>query len=219
MARLTRIPVEIENQIYYTICQFGCARWKAVLTYAEALVMRNPDIPEEVRESNAQGAASKVVQSLQQSGRVRISYEIEDERLVMPARQSEISFDSVYAFDAFAALTYELAQKDLSPELCYAGKSETYPFHYIFAASKQKVIYRVIVYGHDAMMRIDFLNDTFNADNAKRSVTMLVIPDTYSLEEFRDVIITGKSRIAFITKANKTNKTYKCILTDVNEEE
>ena len=219
MARLPKIPYEIKNQIYYTLCEFGCARWKALLIYAEAIAMRSLSLPGEIREERADSAGYKALTSLLNEGRIE-KKEYGDEQIIVPAGvDPELSFDSIYAFDAFSALVYEVADADQMPVLCYAGKAFNYPFHYIFTSGKQNILYRVIVYGPDAFSRIGFLNSTYNKSKDKSYVTMLVVPEVYTWEEFTDVYIAGKSRIAFIMKANKANKTHKCLLTDIIEEE
>lgn len=219
MANLPKIPYEIKNQIYYTLSEFGCARWKALLIYAEALSMRSGALPAEIREEHAEGAGYKAVMALLTEGRIEKA-EYGDELVVVPKGSgiAGASFDSIYAFDAFAALVYEVAENDQIPEMCYAGKTENYPFHYIFAAAKQPLLYRVIVYGQDAYARIGFLNSTYVHKRDKKYITLLVVPEVYSWEEFTEVTIEGKSRIAFIMKANKGNKTHKCLLTEVIEE-
>lgn len=218
MTRLPRIPYEIKNQIYYTLCQFGCARWKSLLVYAEALSMCSDVLPEDVRTENAEGAGFKAVTSLISDERIK-RIEHGDEKIAVPIGREDISYVSIYAFDAFAALVREIAESNRMPEMCYAGRTENYPFHYIFAAGKQEIIYRVIVYGPDSISRIGFLNSTYNEDKDKRFVTMLVVPEAYSWEEFTDINISGKARIALISKANRINRTYKCVLTDVIEEQ
>ena len=80
-------------------------------------------------------------------------------------------------------------------------------------------MYRVIVYGQDAFSRIGFLNSTYNPKINKGNVTLLVVPEAYSWEEIKDVSIRGSVRKAIISKGNRKNRTYKCTLTDISEEE
>lgn len=219
MARLPKIPNEIKNQIYYTLSQFGCARWKALLIYAEALSMCSDDIPEDIRNEKAEWVAYKALTSLLEDGRLTRT-EVGDERVITPQGSKDVSYIDIYAFDAFAALVHEIAKQDKLPELCYPGKTEnSYPFHYIFTSGKQELLYRVIVYGQDAFSRIGFLNSTYNPKINKGNVTLLVVPEAYSWEEIKDVSIRGSVRTAIISKGNRKNRTYKCTLTDISEEE
>lgn len=218
MARLPRTPNEIKNQIYHTLCRFGCARWKALLVYAEAIAMRCDYIPEDVRADNADGLANKALETLKAEGRITRT-EYGDERIVVPAGTFEPSFTDLLAFDSFATLVYEIAKEDMMPELCEAERSEEFPFHFMFTSGRHGVLYRVIVYGQDALSRIAYYNGTYNAKKDRLFVTLLVVSDVYPWEEFKDLSIRGKTRIAYVTKGNRKNKTCRCILTDVIEEE
>ena len=83
----------------------------------------------------------------------------------------------------------------------------------MFAA--EKTLYRVIVYGQDAISRIGFFNSVYNETRDKHFETLLVVPEAYTWEEFEDVYIRGRTRIAFVQEVNPKRKTYKCTLTDI----
>lgn len=216
MAKLLSIPYEITDQIYSTLCAFGCARWKALLKYSEALVRGSDAFPEEYKTEHASQLAEKALQLL--NGELIETASYADERIVIPTGREDTSFDNMNAFEAYAAIVTEVAEKGLYPEFCHARKTSDYPFHYVFAASKENVLYRVLVYGQDAFVRIGYFNNAYNEKRDKHFVTLLVIPESYSWEEFKDVLIKGKTRIAFIHEENVRHKRYECLLTEIIEE-
>ena len=217
MPKLHGIPYEITDQIYSTLCEFGCARWKALLKYAEALVIGSDAFSEEYKEEHSEQLGEKALHLLSNENRLQIG-KYADEKVALPIGRQDISFDSLNAFEAYAAITMEIAENGLFPEFCYARKTSDYPFHYVFAASKQNTLYRVLVYGHDAFVRIGYFNDSFSSKRDGRFVTLLVIPENYSWEEFQDVLVKGRTRIAFIREVNSKRKKYECLLTDIIEE-
>lgn len=217
MKKYHEVPYELKDQIYQTVKDFGCVRWKALLIYAEALARRCRFMPEEARENQSERVAYNALTSLLHKNDGRLSKtEYGDEQVIIPAEGHQMSFDALYAFEAFAALVKEVSDKDLLPEMCYASEASVYPYQFIFTSGKEGNLYRVLVYGADSFSRIGFLENTYKKD--KRFITLLVVPDVYSWEEFTDVTIPGRYRIALVTKGNKKNRTYKCQLTEIMEE-
>lgn len=212
MAKIPKIPYEISNQLHASLCEFGCARWKAFLRYAEALARGCGSLSEEYRAERAEGIGEKAVAELLNEGVIKKA-DYADEKIVLPVGKEAPSFMSLNAFEAFAAITIELAEKNRRPDLCYPGKTDNYPFHYVFAA--EKTLYRVIVYGQDAISRIGFFNSVYNEARDKHFETLLVVPEAYTWEEFEDVFVRGRTRIAFVQEVNPKRKTYKCTLTDI----
>ena len=217
MKKYHEVPYELKNQIYQTVKDFCCVRWKALLIYAGALTRRCRFLPEEVRNDQSERIAYNALNALLSKEDGRLSRaEYGDEQVIIPAGSTKMSFDALYAFEAFSALVEEVSDKDLLPEMCYASECSVYPYQYIFTSGKEDNLYRVLVYGADSFSRIGFLENTYKKD--KRYITMLVVPDVYSWEEFTDVTIPGSYRIALVTKGNRKNRTYKCQMTEIMED-
>lgn len=217
MAKLHGIPYEITDQIYSTLCEFGCARWKALMKYAESLVIGSDAFSEDYKKEHSAQLGEKALHILMSEERILIG-KYADEKVALPVGREDPSFESLNAFEAYAAITMEIAEKGLFPEFCYARKTSDYPFHYVFAASKQNTLYRVLVYGHDSFVRIGYFNDSFVSQRDGRFVTLLVVPENYSWEEFKDMLIKGRTRIAFLREVNEKKKKYECLLTDIIED-
>lgn len=213
MAKKTTVPpYEISNQLFASLCEFGCARWKAFHKYAEALARGCESLNEKDRTERAEGIGEKAVAGLLNEG-IIIKTDYADEHIILPVGKEDPSFLSLNAFEAFTALAEEMANKKQRPDLCYPGKTDTYPFHFVFAANK--TLYRVIIFGQDAISRIAFFNSVFYEPRDKHFETLLVVPEAYRWEDFEDVYIKGRTRIAFIQQVNAKRKTYKCILSEI----
>lgn len=206
MAKRISIPQNVTERLYGTLSEFGCARWKAMLNYAECL-LKSSGIPE--------GYAALSLQNLEKSGlATKTTYA--DENVIFPLGKDDASIASLNAFEAFSELVKEAFEEHGSSDFCDAGKSTEYPFH--FFLNIRKVQYRLIVYGYDSAERISFYNGTYDEQVGRYFTQILVVPDVYEWEEFSDLRLKGKTRIAFIQQANARRNTYKCTLTDVIEE-
>ena len=199
-----------------TLCAFGCARWKALLKYSEALIIGSDAFAEEYKAEHSAQLAEKAIQPLRDDLVATAAYA--DEKIAVPVGREDASFDNMNAFEAYVAIVTEVAEKGLCPEFCYARKTSDYPFHYVFAAAKENVLYRVLVYGQDALVRIGYFNTGYNEKRDNHFVTLLVVPDNHSWEEFQEITIRGRTRIAIIHEENVKHKRYQCLLTDIIEE-
>jgi len=214
MARLPEIPFDITEQTLSTICEFDSVRWKAAMKYAKALIMSSDTFTEEFKDNHADQLAEKTLQVLIDKKSLEIRM-YGDERLAAPARSTEMSLINMNAFEAYVAIVTEVQKAEQCPEFCYARKTSGYPFHYLFASAKQEILYKVLVYGQDADIRIEYFNDSYTKDQSGKIVTLLVVPETYSWEKFQGLLIKGRTRIAFIKEENASRKRYECLLTDI----
>lgn len=217
MAKLREIPESIKYQIANILSEFGSARWKALLKYTEIMILSSDEFTEAEKERSEQ-LAEKTLSRMIRDGLIEVR-RYDDDRIAVPLRHEDISLGILNAFEVFAAICREVYDSDQHPEFCYAGKTAEYPFDFIISASMQGRLYRLIVYGHDANIRIGFFNDTYERHKCSAFVTILVIPDSYSWEEFTDTRIRGNLRIAFIREVNRKRKRYICELTDIMSEE
>ena len=121
MAKLHGIPYEITDQIYSTLCEFGCARWKALMKYAESLVIGSDAFSEDYKKEHSAQLGEKALHILMSEDRILIG-KYADEKVALPVGREDPSFESLNAFEAYAAITMEIAEKGLFPEFCYARK-------------------------------------------------------------------------------------------------
>lgn len=221
--KLPMIPDDVCDQIYMAVSQFGCARWKAVLKYAQLVVKYDSNLLEDRRDKETLGKlAEKAAQNLLVYAKAKglKKTDFGKEKIIIANKNVKPSFADLNAFEAYVEVVKDAVEGSSTRcEFCQAGKAAR-PLHYAFLVSsgKEVVNYNVIIYGLDGMARVDFYNKTNKQYKNKNSITLLVITDAYMPEDFNELRVLGKSRIAFITEANPRKKTYECSLSPIMEE-
>ena len=209
--RLPRVPDEVLEQIYNTLCEFGCARRKALSRYAQRAIIDSPYLTDE-EKVNTEAFAEKAMQELANDKRISV-VKYANEKVALPFRASEIKFETMDAFEVFVALVEELGKDKISSAFCHAGIGG-HPFDFVF--SVPKALYRVIVYNSDALSKINLSNATYSAAKEAAYITLIIFTEAYAAEDPGNLNVRGKYRLALITQEGKDRS---CFISDVVEGE
>ena len=188
-----------------------------MLGYAEAMIRAYGDYFTDEVLTFSDRLADKALQTLINEKRIEKKM-YADEHIVVPVSKEDCSLDNLNAFEAYSELVKEIGANDDCPEFCFASKTASYPFHFVFTAAKQNVLYRVLVFGADSNVRLGYFNSVYDKGSDGSYITLLVVPSGYSWEDFENVSVKGKVRIARIEEDNPRKKRYSCLLDDVFED-
>lgn len=194
---LPRISEGLKDVVYNAVCDFGCVRRRTLVKYA-CIVIRESDYIKDEYKPRSVEIADQILQSLELNKRIKTA-KVANESIVIPTH-GELDYTAMECFEAFVAIIEEMSKKNVMFWACHAMPAG-HPFDFVIGTPE--TTYRVIVYGSDAISKINFMNVAYKKSFDRDFTTLFIVTDAYAGENFNDLDIMGCYRLAFIMPDGK----------------